>query len=169
MPITLSDFKSNVKDVARPNRFMFKFNSLRAGGDPVKMTYLCKSSQIPGKNIGEVILNWQGMQNKIAGDPTFDDLTLTFLNDYDQSGRDTFEKWMKKIDDQTTNVRTEQEEYKEDCTLEHLGRGGEVIASFKMIGVWPKTIDPVDLDQETMDTPSEFNVTLSMDYWERES
>jgi len=167
MGIALTDFKAKVQDVARTNRFLFTFASPVSGGDSETMSYLCKGAQLPSKTIGEIILNWQGMQNKIAGDPTFDDLSLTFINDYDQVGRKTFEDWMKYIDDQTSNEREAQGDYKIDCTVQLLGRKGEVIAEFKMFGVWPKQLDAVDLNSESSDTMSEFGVTLGMDYWER--
>jgi len=167
MGIALNDFKAKVGDVARPNRFLFTFASPVSGADAETMSYLCKGAQLPSKTIGEIVLNWQGMQNKIAGDPVFDDLTLTFINDYDQAGRKTFEDWMKYIVDQTSNDREAQGDYKIDALVQLLGRKGEVIATFKLFGAWPKQLDAVDLNSETSDTQSEFGVNLGMDYWER--
>ena len=167
MGIALNDFKAKVADVARPNRFLFSFASPVSGADAETISYLCKGAQLPAKTVGEIILNWQGMQNKIAGDPTFDDLTLTFINDYEQAGRKTFEDWMKYVVDQSTNDREAQGDYKVDATVQLLGRKGDIIATFKMFGVWPKQLDAVDLNSESTDTMSEFGVSLGMDYWER--
>ncbi len=167
MGIALNDFKAKVGDVARPNRFLFSFASPVSGADAETMSYLCKGAQLPSKTIGEIILNWQGMQNKIAGDPTFEDITLTFINDYKQAGRKTIEDWMKYIADQASNDREAQGNYKVDATVQLLGRKGDVIAAFKMFGVWPKQLDAVDLNSETTDAMSEFGCSFGMDYWER--
>jgi len=168
MGIALNDFKAKVGDVARPNRFLFTFASPVGGADSETISYLCKGAQLPSKGIGEIILNWQGMQNKIAGDPVFEDLTLTFINDYEQQGRKTMEDWMKYISDQTTNDRESQVNYKVDASVQLLGRKGEIIANFKMYGCWPKQLDAVDLNSESTDQMSEFGCSLGMDYWERE-
>lgn len=168
MGIALNDFKAKVQDVARANRFLFSFSSPVAGADAETISYLCKGAQLPSKTIGEIILNWQGMQAKIAGDPVFDDLTLTFINDYEQQARKTVEDWMVFIDNQTSNDRESQTDYKIDATVKLLGRKGETIASIKMFGVWPKMLDAVDLNSESTDQMSEFGCTFGMDYWERE-
>jgi len=167
MGIALNDFKAKVQDVARPNRFLFSFASPVAGADAETISYLCKGAQLPSKTIGEIILNWQGMEAKIAGDPKFEPLTLTFINDYEQAGRTTFESWMKFIADQSTNERESQTDYKVDATVQLLGRKGETLATFKMYGAWPQSMDAVDLNTESTDQMSEFGITLGMDYWER--
>lgn len=167
MGISLSEFKSKVQDVARPNRFLLTFASPAGGVDAETVSYLVKGSQVPGRTIGEVLLYWQGMQNKLAGDPTFEDFVCTFLNDYEYRARTTIEDWMALTDNQVTNVRTAQDQYKADAVIQQLGREGEVIASWKMIGFWPKILDPIDLNTETVDTPSEFGCTFSYDYFER--
>lgn len=168
MSIALNDFKSKVQDVARPNRFLLNMTAPGGGADAETLSYLCKGAQLPSRVFGEIILNWQGMQNKIAGDPTFEAITLTFINDYDQEARKTFEGWMRLIAEQSTNNRESQVTYKTDITLQLLGRKqGEVIATFKLYGCYPTTLDPVDLNMDSVDTASEFGVTISNDYWER--
>lgn len=167
MGIGLSEFKAKVQDVARPNRFLMTFTSPAGGLDSESQSYLVKGSQLPGRNIGEVLLNWQGMQAKLAGDPTFDDFNVTFLADYEMKARTTMETWMRFIDHQLTNERASQIEYKTEALVQQLGRKGEVLATYKLHGFWPKTMDPIDLNMESMDTAAEFNVTFSIDYWEQ--
>ena len=167
MGIALQDFKAKVGDVARPNRFLLSFTSPFGGVDAETVTYLVKGAQLPGRTIGEIILNWQGMQDKIAGDPTFDPFTVTFLHDYEQLARTTIEDWMQGIDNQFTNERGVQTEYKIDATVQQLGRkAGEVLATYTMFGFFPTTLDPMDLNMDNVDTAGEFGVTFSLDYWE---
>jgi hypothetical protein len=168
MGIALNDFKAKVSDVARPNRFLLSFTSPTGGADAETISYFCKGAQVPGRTIGDLILNWQGMQSKIAGDPTFEDLTLTFYNDYEQLARKTIEDWMILINNQFTNEREDTAAFKVDATLQQLGRKqGEVLGTFKMFGFFPKMLDPIDLNMESVDTVGEFGCTFSLDYWER--
>lgn len=170
MGISLTEFKSKVQDVARPNRFLLNLAAPTGGADSETLSYICKGAQTPSRTIGEIVLSWQGMQAKIAGDPTFEPITLTFLDDYEQKARKTFEAWMKAITDQTSNEREAQIDYKTDVTLHLLGRkAGEIIGTFKLFGVWPTTMDASELNMESPDTAQEFTVTLNLDYWEREA
>lgn len=167
MGIALNDFKAKVADVSRPNRFLLSFTAPSGGVDAESVTYLVKGAQLPGRTIGDIILNWQGMQAKIAGDPTFEDFTVTFLHDYEQAARSTIENWMQFIDNQFTNEREVQQNYKVDATVQQLGRkAGEVLATYTLYGFYPKTLDPMDLNMDNVDTAAEFGVTFSVDYWE---
>lgn len=165
--ITLSGFKSKVQDVARPNRFLLTVAPPVGTIDNETFSWHVKGAQIPGRTLGDLLIYWQGMQAKLAGDPTFEDFTVVMLNDYDQGARTTIENWMRYIDNQLTNVRTSQTEYKIDAVVDQLGRNGEILSSWKMFGFFPKVLDPIDLNQESVDQAGEFNVTFSLDYFEQ--
>lgn len=167
MGITLNDFKNNLKDAARPNRFLLSFTSPFGGASGEEISYLVKSSQIPGRNLGEIILNWQGMQAKIAGDPTWDDLTVTFINDYDFKARKTIEQWMERIANSLTNERGEPGEYQTDIYLKQLGRKGEVIAEYVLRHAYPKTLNQIDLSMDNTDQIEEFDVTFGYEFFEK--
>jgi len=165
MSIKLSDFKSNVKDVARPNRFLVQFLD-EDWKDESK--FLVKSTSLPNRTIGNIELNWQGMKAKVAGDPTFDDITFTFLNDYNFVAKNYVEEWMEIIAKMSTNERTAHEDYKVDIQLTHLGRtGDEVLGEYILVGAYPMTMDSIELNQESMDTPEEFSTTFAYDYFYR--
>lgn len=167
MGITLNEFKAKVHDAARPNRFLLLFAAPNGGADSETLSYLTKGAQIPGRTVGDVELNWQGMKAKIAGDPTFDDFTVTMIGDYDFKARNTIDAWIKYIADQLSNERTHQGEYKVDAIVQQLGRKGEVLAEWKLIGFYPKTMDQIDLSMENNDQVEEFGVTFSYDYYEK--
>ena len=157
--ITLESFKAKVADGARPNRFLLTFASPGGGAGAESISFMVKGAQLPGRNIGEVIANWQGQQAKFAGDPTFDDFTVTFINDYGFVARTDIEKWMNGIANPNTNERGAHVEYKIDAIIQQLGRKGEVLAEYKMIGFYPKTMDVIDLNMESSDTFEEFTVS----------
>lgn len=168
--IKLSEFKSNVKDVARPNRFLVSFagnGAAISGGWSETKTYLVKSSQLPSREIGMLELNWQGMKTKLAGDPTFSDISFTVLNDVDFEARNFFETWTENIANMSSNERTEHADYKGEVYLTQLGKTGEKIAEYVLLGAFPVTVDAIDLSMDSVDTAEEFNVTMTYDYFKR--
>jgi len=107
------------------------------------------------------------MKTKIAGDPTFDDISVTFLADVDFEAKNFFEQWVENISNMASNERSEHQEYKADVTLEQLGRTGEILASYILIGCYPTSLDAVELSTESNDTPMEFTVNLTYDFFRR--
>ena len=167
--ITLADFKSQVADVARPNRFWVEITGGTAAGawQEQNMAFLAKSANLPARTIGEIELNWQGMKAKIAGDPTFDDFTMTFLNDYDFNLKKFIEDWMEEIATMATNNRTDHGTYKAEILVSQLGRtGDEVLRKYKLIGAYPKQMDAIELSMESNDQAEELSVTWGYDYFE---
>lgn len=165
--LTLTDFKNRVQDVARPNRFWITVLDLPDWDE--NLTYACKSVSLPNRTLGNIELNWQGMKTKIAGDPTFDDITFTFLQAYDWSAKDFFEAWMQTIASMHTNVRGQMSDYKAQIKIEHLGRTDQdVLAVYVLEGAYPIAIDAVELNMDSSDTPEEFSVTITYDTFYRE-
>jgi hypothetical protein len=166
--ITLDAFKAAVRDAARPNRFFVQITGGTAAGSwsEEPFAYLAKSAGLPSRTIGDVILNWQGMQAKFAGDPTFEDFTMTFINDYDMKIKTYFEEWLQEIAETQSNVRTDPQTYKAEIIVDQLGRDGETLKSYTLKGAYPKQMDQVELSMESNDTPSELSITFSIDTWE---
>lgn len=161
--IKLSDFKAAVQDAARPNRFLVTMSGPWGEQHP----YLVKTTSLPNRTIGNIELNWQGMKAKIAGDPTFEDISMTFINDYDWNIKNFLEEWIEQIAKMSTNERTAHATYKGDITLQQLGRTGEVLASYVLVGAFPISMDSIELSQDSMDTVEEVTVSFSYDYFYR--
>lgn len=170
--ISLEAFKANLKDAARPNRFVLTLTP-PAGigpGTNEELAYIAKAASLPGRTIGEVPLNWQGMAAKLAGDPVFDPWDVTFVNDYDMKAKKTLDNWLQFVVDQTTNVRTVQQDYKAEILIRQIGRTlDDNLGEYKLIGAFPTIMAPVDLSFDTTDTAGEFTVTFAYDYFEKVS
>jgi hypothetical protein len=179
--LSLKKFKSNVTDVARPNRFWVALGDpanaiITSGADnnaslsPWKEyhEFLAKSASLPGRTIGNIEINWQGMKYNIAGDPTFDDITLTFINNYEWDLRSFFENWLEVMAQMDSNERSQPGAYKSDVIqLQQLGRtSSDVLATYRLIGAYPVTIAAIDLSQDSNDSMEEISVTLKYDYFE---
>jgi hypothetical protein len=182
MDISLNKFKSHVSDIARPNRFWVSIGDpansiIVAGADnnaslspwKEKHEFLAKSAQLPGRTVNNVVINWQGMQYNIAGDPTFNDMNLTFLNNYEFDLRKFFENWMEVIVQMETNERSQPGSYKSDVIeLKQLGRtSSDVLATYRLIGAYPTDISAIDLSQDQSDGQEDITVSLKYDYFEK--
>jgi len=162
MGIKIEDFKSALVNGYRPNLYQMEIL-----GMPEKFVFLCKATQLPGKNIGIVEAPYLGMKAKIAGDVTFEDLSITVLMDNDFSVRNSLETWMETIKANEAALGLESALYKRTGNVVALDNNGDEIAQYTFIGIWPSSIAPVDLSYETNDTLAEYVVTFSFDYWSR--
>ena len=59
--------------------------------------------------------------------------------------------------------------YGSDARVVHFGKTGQVIKQYKLRGIWPLDISPIELDWGQNDTVEEFTVTLAVQYWEDQS
>jgi len=162
MGISIEDFKSALTNGYRPNLYQMEIL-----GMPEKFVFLCKATQIPGKNIGIVEAPYLGMKAKLAGDVTFEDLTVTVIMDNDFAVRNNLETWMETIKANEAAIGLESALYKRVGNVVALDNNGEEIAEYNFVGIWPSSIAPVDLSFETNDTLAEYTVTFSFDYWTR--
>lgn len=155
-------FKASFTHGVRPNLYKMEIFGL-----PEKLQYLCKASQTPGKNIGIIEIPYLNQKAKIAGDATFEDLTVTILLDNDFSVRNELESWMENIRSNSESVGDDPALYKQNGSLIHLDNQNNEIAQYDYIGLWPSVLSPLDLAFETNDTIAEYTVTFTYDYWNR--
>ena len=99
--MNINDFKAELGDGARANLYKvtLTFPTVAVAGSDVtrKLSFLCKTAQIPGQTIGNIQVPFRGRQIPVPGDRTFEDWTLTVLNDDKFVVRDAFERWHNAI------------------------------------------------------------------------
>ena len=168
-PIDLQAFKSALYDICRPNRFTVQWDDPATLDSNQTDAFFLKACSIPGKTIGEIDLNWCGYKYKIAGDPTFGDVTMTFYNSINAAGdtpiRDYFEQWLNLITDDESNVRAVADKYKTTVIIEQLDGNGNSVQTYKLWFAHPKDISEIALAMDTNDTVEEFNVIFSFSYF----
>ena len=174
MAFNINEFRSQMQgDGARPNlfevRLPFPAFSL-PGNAQTKMTFLCKTAQLPGSTVNTVPVQYFGRELKFAGNRTFADWSITVINDEDFAIRNAFERWMNGLNTHTTNVRnpaaTTPLGYTTDGEVLQYGKNGDTLKKYKFVGVFPTDLTPIDLDWGSNDTIEEFSVTLSYQWWE---
>ena len=186
---TLSQFKAKlIGGGARPNLFEVSIPTFPTAiaeawspGDDAEngiFKFLCKSTALPASNLGSIEIPFRGRTLKVAGDRTFDDWTVTIINDEDFKLRTAFERWsnvMSRLDD-ATGV-TNPSSYMTDGYVQQLGRGSQVgaasndggessvLRSYKFFDVFPVTVGEIALSYDTTDTLEEFDVTFRYQYF----
>ena len=83
---TITQFRSKLGGGgARPNLFEVNINKFPFVGDWDNETFqfLCKAAALPASNVASVEIPFRGRTLKVAGDRTFDNWTITVINDED--------------------------------------------------------------------------------------
>ena len=175
MAFNVNDFRSQlVGDGARPNLFQvtltfptFAQNSSAAGQ---KTTFMAKAAQLPGSTINQVPVYYFGREMKFAGNRAFTDWTLTIINDEDFLVRNAMESWMNGISSHVTNTRnsaaTNISSYSVDAVVNQYGKTGNIIKSYKFVGLFPVDLSPIDLGWDNNDSIEEYSTTFAFQYWE---
>jgi len=167
----IDDFKANLLGGgARANQFQvtMPFPGYAAtGGETRVMSFLCRSTNLPGQTLGEVPVPFRGRVLYIAGDRTFETWTTTIMNDTDFLIRNALERWMNGINALSDNSGLENpSDYQVDAFVDQLDRAGSVIKSYTFRGLFPVTMDNIDLGYDTNDAVEEFGVTYRYQFFE---
>ena len=174
MAFNVNDFRSQmVGDGARPNLFEvsmpFPVFSAPANAQ-TKLTFMCKTAQLPGVTLGVVPVQYFGRELKFVGNRTFADWTISVINDEDFIIRNAFERWMNGINSHSLNVRNPLAlaplGYSVDGDVTQFGKQGNTLKKYKFIGMYPTDISAIDVDLGSNDTIEEFTVNLTYQWWE---
>ena len=186
---TLSQFKAKLAGgAARANLFEVSiptFPSAIQGawgpGDDAEngiFKFLCKSANLPASNVGSIDIPFRGRILKVAGDRTFDDWTVSVINDEDFKLRTAFEQWanvMSKLDD-ATGV-SNPSSYMTDAYVQQLGRGAQaftaenagaessILRTYKFYDIFPTTVGEIALSYDDSDATETFDVTFKVQYF----
>jgi len=172
MAFNINDFKSRGLTLggARPSLFEVTINpNIGEINDAAleKFVFTCRASEVPAATIDPVNVPYFGRQIKLAGDRTFADWTVTVMNDEDYLVRDMFENWSNKINQFVENKnKLPENQYKStDAYVNHFSKGGDIIRSYRFVGIFPTTISNMALDWDNTNAIQTFDVTFSYDYW----
>lgn len=165
----VDDFKAKlIGGGARPNLFRVTVNfPAYAGGNTELASFLVKGAQLPGSTIAQIDVPYRGRQLKIAGDRTFENWTITVLNDAVMDVRNAFERWMNGMNEHTENVGiSTPTDYQADMIIDQLDKADDVTKSYTIRGAFPVNVAAIDLSFDSNDAIEEFTVELAYQYWE---
>ena len=155
---------------ARANQFTVQLGGAGAAASAltgINFGFLCRGAQIPALTIGEIAVPYRGRQIFLAGDRTYDAWTVTIMNDRNFSIRSALEGWMDDMGDigGTTKANTiSASSYYANATVKQLDRNNAVIRTYKLEGLWPTTLDAIDLSYDANDAIEEFGCTFRFNW-----
>tara|TARA_B100000902_G_scaffold93405_1_gene96544 strand:- start:513 stop:1127 length:615 start_codon:yes stop_codon:yes gene_type:complete len=182
MPLSsgIDGFLKQIKQGVKPNMFevdiQFPSGAGPTGGDLELTNLLCKSTNLPGSNLGVIEVPFRGRTVKIAGDRTFDNWSATFFNDKDFKVRGFFEEWSQFINTHQENTAPRfipefgESGYMATIKVHQLEKndikpGGSIIRTYELMHSFPTSVSSIDLAYDSNDQIEEFTVEFQMSYW----
>ena len=165
----VDDFKSKLRGGgARPNLFKVTINYPGyAEGDAELTSFLCEAAQLPGSQFGIIAVPFRGRVLKMAGDRTFEEWTVTIINDTDFEVRNSMERWMNGINAHSANTGLSSPLlYESDLFVDQLDREGNAVKRYDFRGAFPQAVSPIDLSYAAADEIERFQVTFAYQYFE---
>ena len=175
MAFSISDFRKKGLSAggSRPNLFSCQFTSAPSGLSAIsgtEFTFLCKIATIPPSTLGVVEVPYFGRMVKVPGNRTFDNLSITVINDEEMAIRKDFEKWMGDFNSHGSNEsiysagNAGMGTFKITHNNREMSASGDINWQFE--NVFPVALGEIGLDWGSNDTIEEFTVDLAYDYWE---
>lgn len=165
----VNQFKAKLKGAgARPNLFRVILNFPGyANGDTELASFMCKGASLPASTLGEIPIPYRGRQVFVPGDRTYEPWEVTIINDTGFEIRDALVRWSNGINDPAANVTgADIDEWYADLAVEQLGKDGEVLKSYKIVGAFPTAVGQIELNNDSTDAIEEFTATFRYLYWE---
>jgi hypothetical protein len=169
MAFNVTEFQGQMEfGGARPSLFEVNITNPFNGAADDKVRFMCRVAQIPGTTLAPITVNYFGRPIKFAGNRTYEDWTVTVINDEDFAVRAGLEEWVQNINSTQGNLRltgANPEAYKSQASVIHYGKQGDILREYKFVGIFPTTIAPIELDWSSTDTIEEYTITWTYDYF----
>ena len=170
---SIEQFKGVLKGGGvRPTMFQVSINfpadvvspGLSADGDN-KVSFLCKAAQLPASQVAEIEIPFRGRRLKVAGDRSFENWSVTIINDDSFLIKNSMEKWSEKIQRHNYALgETRLNNYFSDAFVRQLDRDASLLRTYSFRGIWPINVGSIELgfDQEGVE---EYEVQFAVQYW----
>lgn len=175
MAFNVSQFRSKLqKGGARANLFEVVLTAPAwVGLSTEQAAFMIKAASLPTSTVGKVEAPYFGRKIALGGDRTFEDWTITVINDETFDLRQAFERWQSGIASHTTNnnalrglgADANPFSYVGKALVNQYSKDGSIVKTYELVNVWPVTVNAIDLSWETNDSYEEFTVQLAMDFF----
>jgi len=175
MAFTIDSFRNKAlaKGGARANLFDVTISGVGAttnvGATGIsEFTFSCKAASIPAQSIGVVEVPYFGRVVKVPGNKTFDNWTVTIINDEGFTIRSGMELWVASMGTHIGNVNTATNEnlYGSGTVKQYPKTGGTAAdAQYNFINIFPINVSEIALDWSSNDAIEEYTVEFAYDYW----
>ena len=122
------------------------------------LKFLCRGASLPSSSLGSVQIPHMGRMYQLPCDRTFEDWTITVLNDDKFNVRKAFEDWQKELNDPMENTGTGYSPA--TAVIEQLGLDGKKVYGYQLEEVWPGEVGAIEMSWDSNDVVEEFTVSL---------
>ena len=178
MAFTIDKFRTGAlaKGGARANLFQVVISDIDAtlmtSGAIKEFTFACKAAAIPAMAVGVVEVPYFGRVVKVPGNKTFDNWSVTVINDEGFAVRNGFEKWVASMGTHIGNVQSAASTALTsglygNAAVTHYGKTGStsVLAIYNFVNIFPVSVSEIALGWDSNDAVEEFTVEFAYDYW----
>ena len=181
MAFTIDTFRQTALSAggARANLFDVTISDIDAnlmGAAGVKeFTFACKAANIPAMAVGVVEVPYFGRVVKVPGNKTFDNWSVTIINDEGFAIRNGFEKWVASMGTHIGNIQSAASSALTsalfgNAQVRHFAKTGPAdspapIAKYNFVNIFPVTVSEITLGWDANDAIEEFTVEFAYDYW----
>ena len=174
MAFSPSKFKTGLSSgggTARPSLYKIKINDFKGTLALTDTeTLLVKAASLPASNIAPLAVNYAGRAYKWQGFRTYDNWSVTVINDESFSIRNKMMEWMRQISGKMTGERSTQYGktgetlFDGDATVTQLMTDGYELESYKMFSLWPTELGEIAVDWSS-DAIQEYTIGFAYDHW----
>ena len=170
MAFSVNEIKSQLQfGGARPSLFQVRFTNPATGEADLKVPFMVKAAQLPASTVSQIEVPYFGRRIKVAGTRTYENWSVTVINDEDFKIRRAIEAWSRRINTYIGNLRdfgtAAPAEYKSRAEVIQYGQTGNILRTYQFEGIFPLNVGTIELNWESGDQVEEFTVEFAVDYW----
>lgn len=136
----------------------------------MEVRFKARATSLPGDSVSSISVPYFGREIKVAGTRTFPDWSITVINDENFRIRNNLEIWMSGLNSHVNNRRAatliNSSQYQSDAWVNQYAKDGSLIKQYRIVGLFPTDVAPIDLDWASGDQIEEFSVTFAYQWWE---
>lgn len=171
MAFNVNDFRANLTyGGARNSKFEVQITNPWISTSDSKVPFLVKAASLPALTSGTIEVPYMGRKIKLPGDPTYEEWTVTVINDNDFAIRDAIIGWYRAIHPVVNNTNTfggtNPALFKSQAQVRQLDLQDNIVKTVNFNGLFPSSVSSIELSWETTDAIEEFTVTFQYDWWE---
>jgi hypothetical protein len=149
----------NTLEPQRQNNGRIVINGLDSAD---KVTLAASAVPLPKRAIGIIEVFQLNERRKYAGNPTYDDLAITFTDFIDIDLANILNKWWTQVYNSVNGKIGFARSYKKTGFIEMFAPNGSYDRGYDLFGMWPSNFDGGDLDKEGEDKVR-ITLTLTID------
>lgn len=173
--LSMVDFAATVDRFGGPAkscRFAVRINPVGdllrqiSGGFERELIYLCEAAEYPGRGFLNLDVRYYGPNFKLPYQPSYEDITLTFICRNESIERLYFDNWQTIINPIDTFNFSYRNDYRSHIDIFHIDEVGDPQYHFTLLDAYPVLVNPQQLTWAD-DQFLRLGVTFTYSWWTR--